>query len=172
MACCPGADSCRLSAASRVASAAESCLPAVTPFPGPPDCPTPDRKAGHFGRLRTTLSGSIGSMTLPGLAFTSADLSFCPMGLPLLFLSQALIPNSLCEPHDFTSASASCEPSLRLCVPALQSAVGRAEVRGEVGVRDGAALEGGPECDECLLSRIKQPWGSPLLLCHCFLFLI
>ena len=42
----------------------------------------------------------------------------------------------------------------------------------EVGVRDGAALEGGPECDECLLSRIKQPWGSPLLLCHCFLFLI
>lgn len=44
MACCPGADSCRLSAASRVASAAESCLPAVTPFPGPPDCPTPDRR--------------------------------------------------------------------------------------------------------------------------------
>ena len=133
---------------------------------------TPDRKAGHFGRLRTTLCGSIGSMTLSGLGFTSMDLSLCPMRLPLLFLSQALIPSSLYEPHNFMSASAPCESSLQLCVPALQGGVGRVEVRGEVRVRDGAALEGGPECDACLLSRIKRLWGSPLLICHCFLFLI
>lgn len=167
----PSSDSFRLSAPPWLASAAESCC-LLSTLPRAPDCPTPDRKAGHFGRLRTTLRGSIGSMTLSGLGFTSTDLTLCPMRLPLLFLSQALIPNSLCEPHNFTSASASCESSLRLCVPTLQGAVGRVEVRVEARVRDGAALEGGPERDECPLSRIKWLWGSPLLICHCFLFLI
>ena len=42
--------------------------------------------------------------------------------------------------------------------------MGRVEVRGEVRVRDGAALEGGPECDECPLSRIKRLGLTPAYL--------
>lgn len=162
-----------LSAPSGSASAVESCLAPCQTLPrGCLICLRPDRKAGHFGPRRDNSDQQYWLHCFVRTVL-QLDLSHCPILLPLLFLSQVLIPNKLRVPPNFMSALASGESSLRLCV--TEHSPGWCEQSGgqrRGWVRDRADLEGEPEWSECLLSRINALHGTPLLICNCLLFLI